>query len=88
MVSYYVRGYPPLDGLRLLSLLWNPLFNTWFLYALALAFLVAWCLRRAPAWAVLAGRSPLLLQRRNRPLFAACRSSSASCACSRCSGSG
>ena len=54
VVSHYVRGYPPIDGLRLLSLLWNPMFNAWFLYALALAFLIAWCLRRAPAWAVLA----------------------------------
>ena len=76
-------------ALRLLSLLWNPLFNTWFLYALALAFLIAWCLRRAPAWAVLAARDRLLLlQRRNRPHVPACRSSSASSGCSRCSGSG
>ena len=55
LVSFNVQGYPPPENLRMLSLLWNPLFNIWFLYALALAFLAAWCLRRAPAWAVLAG---------------------------------
>lgn len=53
VVSHHVQGFPPLEGLRMLSLLWDPMFNIWFLYALALAFLIAWCLRTAPAWAVL-----------------------------------
>ena len=55
VVSFNVQGYPPPEALRVLSLLWNPLFNIWFLYALALAFLIAWALRRSPAWVVLAG---------------------------------
>jgi uncharacterized membrane protein YcfT len=55
VVSLHFRGYPPLENLRMLSLLWDPLFNIWFLYALAFAFLIAWLLRTAPAWAVLAG---------------------------------
>ena len=55
VVSLYLRGWPPLDNLGMLSLLWDPLFNIWFLYALALAFLIAWLLRAAPAWAVLVG---------------------------------
>jgi uncharacterized membrane protein YcfT len=55
VVRHYVWGKPELDPLRLLSILWDPLFNSWFLYALAIAFLIAWCLRRAPAWAVLVG---------------------------------
>ncbi len=55
VASLYLRGWPPLDNLRMLSLLWDPLFNIWFLYALAIAFLIAWLLRAAPAWAVLVG---------------------------------
>jgi len=55
VVSHHVQGYPPLDNAGVASMLWSPLFSIWFLYALALAFLVAWCLRGAPAWAVLAG---------------------------------
>ena len=49
VASLYLRGWPPLDNLRMLSLLWDPLFNIWFLYALAIAFLIAWLLRAAPA---------------------------------------
>jgi uncharacterized membrane protein YcfT len=44
-----------------LSLLWEPIFNIWFLYALALAFLVAWLLRRVPAWIVLVAAVALYL---------------------------
>lgn len=44
-----------IDPARQLTLLWEPIFNQWFLYALAWAFLAAWLLRRAPAWLVLAG---------------------------------
>jgi uncharacterized membrane protein YcfT len=55
VASFHLRGWPPLDHGRMLTLLWDPLFNIWFLYALALAFVVAWLLRTAPAWAVLAG---------------------------------
>ena len=32
---------------------WDPIFNIWFLYALAFAFLAAWLLRRVPTWIVL-----------------------------------
>jgi uncharacterized membrane protein YcfT len=44
-----------------LSLFWQPIFNIWFLYALALAFLAAWLLRRVPAWIVLVAAVALYL---------------------------
>src|SRR4029079_11419353 len=37
----------------LLRMFWDPIFNIWFLYALAITFLVAWLLRRVPMWIVL-----------------------------------
>lgn len=54
VVSNITRGYPELDFGQYLTMLWDPVFNIWFLYALALAFLIAWCVRKAPAFAVLA----------------------------------
>jgi uncharacterized membrane protein YcfT len=41
------------DPSGLLRMFWDPIFNIWFLYALAFAFLAAWLLRRVPAWIVL-----------------------------------
>ena len=69
VVSHHVQGFPPLEGLRMLSLLWDPMFNIWFLYALALAFLIA----LVPAHRTRlggAGRRArgLHVQRRRRPL--------------------
>jgi uncharacterized membrane protein YcfT len=43
-----------IDLVRQASLLWAPLGEMWFLYGLALAFLVAWLCRRLPIVAVLA----------------------------------
>ena len=89
VVSHHVQGYPPLENLRMLSLLWNPLFNIWFLYALALAFLLAWCLRTAPAWAVLVGALAVYCcQRRDRPVDRVAVLSSGWSAFSRSSGWG
>ncbi len=45
----------------LLRMFWDPIFNIWFLYALALAFLAAWLLRRVPVWIVLAASAGLYL---------------------------
>jgi uncharacterized membrane protein YcfT len=53
-----VRGRPA-DPTPLLNMFWDPIFNIWFLYALALAFLAAWLLRNAPALLVLAAATVL-----------------------------
>lgn len=44
-----------IDPLRQLTIFWDPIFTIWFLYALALAFVVARLLRDVPVWIVLAG---------------------------------
>lgn len=49
---HLVQGRP-LDIGRQLAIFWNPELNLWFLYALAIAFVLARLLRNAPAWAVL-----------------------------------
>ena len=51
----------PLDAARELQLFWNPPFTIWFLYALAIAFLIARVLRNVPVWIVLAGAVALYL---------------------------
>jgi uncharacterized membrane protein YcfT len=50
--QHFLNGRP-LSLAHQLSLFWEPIFNIWFLYALALAFLAAWLLRRVPTWIVL-----------------------------------
>jgi uncharacterized membrane protein YcfT len=60
-VPQHVLNGRPLDFGKQLSLFWDPIFNMWFLYALAIAFLVAWLVRRAPVWIVLAASVALYL---------------------------
>jgi uncharacterized membrane protein YcfT len=50
-----------IDPLRQLRIFWDPIFSIWFLYALAIAFLLARALRRVPVWIVLAGAVALYL---------------------------
>jgi uncharacterized membrane protein YcfT len=54
LVAHVVLGRS-MNVARQFELLWNPVLTMWFLYALAVAFLVAWCLRRVPVWIVAAG---------------------------------
>lgn len=49
------------DPLRQLQLFWDPIFTIWFLYALAVAFLIARLLRHVPVWIVLAAAVALYL---------------------------
>jgi uncharacterized membrane protein YcfT len=51
----------PIDPWRQLALFWDPLFTIWFLYALAVAFLIARLVRRVPVWIVFAGAFALYL---------------------------
>lgn len=51
----------PMDPLRQLQLFWDPIFTIWFLYALAVAFLIARLLRLVPVWIVLAAAMALYL---------------------------
>jgi uncharacterized membrane protein YcfT len=60
LVQHLVWG-KEIDAPRLLTMFWDPIFNMWFLYALAVAFLAAWLLRRVPVWIVLAGAMALYL---------------------------
>lgn len=51
----------PIDPVRQLQLFWDPIFTIWFLYALAVAFLVARLVRRVPVWIVMIGAMTLYL---------------------------
>lgn len=51
----------PIDPLRQLQLFWDPLLTIWFLYALALAFVIARLARNLPIWIVLAVSCALYL---------------------------
>ncbi|CAN5720801.1 acyltransferase family protein [soil metagenome] len=54
-LSRYVAWGAAIEPERLVSMLWQPIFNQWFLYALAFAFLAAWLVRRVPIWIVCLG---------------------------------
>lgn len=54
VVGHFALGWDIHPG-RQLTILWDPLLNQWFLYALAWAFLVSWLLRRVPVLLVLMG---------------------------------
>ncbi len=50
-----------IDPIRQLQLFWDPIFTIWFLYALAVAFVIARLLRRVPIWIVLVAAFALYL---------------------------
>ena len=72
---------------RQLSMLWAPLGQMWFLYGLALAFLVAWLCRRLPIALVLAVSLPATRSRSRPGTGSAFPSSRRWCASSPTSGS-
>lgn len=60
-VALHLVNGRPLDPGRLLTIFWDPELNIWFLYALALAFLVARLARRLPVALVFAAAAALYL---------------------------
>lgn len=60
-VALYAVNGRPLDLGRQLTIFWDPELNIWFLYALAIAFLLARLVRDVPVWIILAASVALYL---------------------------